>query len=156
LAYEKRREDCVLFLEQGFGTTTNPEKLKDAGFNVVCFATDFPHEAANNIRVSDPRIISHCYKMKYDLLTFDKSMRHTHVEDIKKTDIAIVATESCDKYAPEQWVDAFIAAKAEIRRRIRKFRRPWFAHLMITGRLRKIETITAEMGTRRKRPREQT
>ena len=82
-------------------------------------------------------------------------MRHTHVEVIKKTDVAIIATESCDKYSPAQWVDAFINAKAVVRRRIRRFRRPWFAHLAIAGQIRKIETITQEMRTRRVRPAEQ-
>jgi hypothetical protein len=155
LRYEKRREEQTIFLEAGFGTTDNPQKLKDAGFQVVCFAADFPHEHKNNISVTDPRIINHCYKKKYVLFTLDKSMRNTHVEVIKKTDVAIIATESCDKFSPAQWVAAFIAAKAVIKRRIKRFPRPWFAHLAIAGRIRKIETITQNMITRRVRPIEQ-
>jgi len=155
LAYEKRHEDCVLFLEQGFGTTDNPQKLRDAGFEVVCFAHKFPHEAANNLGVGDPRIINCCYENQYVLFTFDKSMRHTHVEAIKKTDIAIIATESCDKYPPSRWVDALITANTVVRRKVRRHPRPWFAHLAITGILRHLETITDEMGTRRNRPKEQ-
>ena len=154
MGYAKRREQCILFLEEGFGTTDNPEKLRGAGFDVVCFAADFAHEVSNKIRVTDPRIINHCYQKKYVLVTFDKSMKHTHVEDIKKTDVAIVATESCDKYSPAEWVDALITARAEVRRKVRKFPRPWFAHLTINGTIRQIETITADMSTRRERPRE--
>jgi hypothetical protein len=152
LAYEKRRDTCVLFLEQGFGTTINPQKLTDAGFDVVCFAHEFPEQFANNERVLDPLIISRCEQKGYDLFTFDKSMRFTHVEAIKKTSVAIIATESCDKFTPEQWVDALIKAAPLVKRKLRKFQRPWFAHLTIAGKLRQIQTITVEMRTRRNRP----
>jgi hypothetical protein len=155
LAYAKRHEQSIIFLEEGFGTTENPQKLEGAGFQVLCFAKDFAHEHKNRIQVTDPRIIKHCDKNHYVLFTLDKSMRHTHVETIKKTEVAIIATESADKYSPVQWVEAFLKAKADNRRKIRKFRRPWFAHLAITGEIRKIETITQEMTTRRVRPSEQ-
>jgi hypothetical protein len=156
LAYEKRRDECVLFLEEGFGTTDNPRRLQDAGFQVVCFAADFTHEHKNRIRVTDPKLINHCCKHRYVLFTMDKSMRHTHVDVIKKTDVAIIATESCDKYSPAEWVEALIKAKAVVKRKIRKYQRPWFAHLAIAGEIRKIETITQDMFTRRVRPAEQS
>lgn len=155
MSYAKPHEKCVLFLEGGFGTTKNPQKLKEAGFEVVCFAHEFPHEATNNIRVTDPRIIKHCNEKDYVLITLDKSMKHTHMELIKQTGIAIIGTESCDKYPPVQWVDALIKASALVRRKVRKFPRPWFAHLQITGTLRHITTITSDMNTRRTRPQEQ-
>lgn len=153
MSYQKRREECVLFLEQGFGKDCR-DKLISSGYKVVSFAEEFPEEARLRKRVPDPRIIKHCNQEKYVLFTMDKSMRHTHIEEIKKTECAIVATESCDKYSPIQWVDALIAAKAEFQRRFRRHPRPWFAHLQISGRIRKIETIMPEMGTRRTRPQE--
>jgi hypothetical protein len=82
-------------------------------------------------------------------------MRHTHVDLIKKTNIAIIATESFDKWSPSAWIEAFVRAKVEIKRHLRKYPRPWFAHLAISGEIRKIETITQDMFTRRVRPREQ-
>lgn len=154
MGYEKRR-DCKIFLEAGFGTTESPRILEVAGFQVVCFSTPFEYEHKNQISASDPRIIHHCHKNNYLLFTQDKSMKHTHVEVIKKTDIAIIATESSDKFSPLAWAAAFVKAKTEIRRHIKKFPRPWFAHLAIVGEIRKIETITEEMGTRRVRPDEQ-
>jgi hypothetical protein len=154
LAYVARHETCILFLEQGFGTKENPQKLRDAGFEVVCFAADFPHEATNNLTVSDPRIIRHCDQKDYVLITFDKSMQHTHVGVIKQTGMAIIATESADKFPPGEWIDALIKASAEVRRRVRRFPRPWFGRLQIAGTLRHVKTITSEMGTRRNRPRE--
>ena len=154
MGYEKRR-DLTIFLEAGFGTTECPQRLEAAGFQVVCFSTPFEYECRNQISVSDPRIIRHCHKNGYDLLTHDKSMRHTHVEVIKKTDIAIIATESFDKWSPGAWIEAFVKAKTDIKRHLKKHPRPWFAHLAISGEIRKIETITEEMGTRRVRPDEQ-
>jgi hypothetical protein len=154
LAYAKRHEECVLFLEQVFGTSDCPKKLEEAGFKVVCFAHAFPTEAASHARVPDPRIINHCYQNKYVLVTFDKNMRYTHVETIKKTDIAIIATESGDKYPAARWIDALIQARSKVRSKAKRFPRPWFARLQITGAIRHIETITENMRTRRNRPRE--
>jgi hypothetical protein len=154
LGYEKRRE-YTIFLEAGFGTTECPEKLKAVGFQVVCFSTPFEYEHRHQISVSDPRIIHHCYKNDYALFTHDKSMRHTHVEVIKKTNIAIIATESFDKWSPGAWIEAFVKARTDIKRHLRKYPRPWFAHLAINGEIRRIETITEKMFTRRVRPHEQ-
>ena len=81
-------------------------------------------------------------------------MRYTHVYEIKRTTCAIIATESCDKFPPIMWIEALILAKADFLRKFKRFPRPWFAHLQIAGKIRKIETITPEMGTRRDRPRE--
>ena len=153
MLYVKRHERCVLFLEDGFGKDCR-DKLVAAEFEVVCFAEDFSAEKARRERVTDPRIIKHCDQEDYVLFTLDKGMRHTHVEEIKKTGVAIIATESCDKYSPNQWVEALIKAKAQVLRRVKKHPRPWFAHLQITGKIRKIETITGDMRTRRTRPRE--
>ena len=150
MSYLKRREPCVLFLEQGFGKDCR-EKLISSDFQVVCFAEKFPEETRLHQTVLDPCIIKLCHSEKYVLFTMDKGMRHTHLETIKKTECAIIATESADKYAPILWVNALITAKPEFLRRFKKQARPWFAHLQITGNIRKIETITLEMKTRRSR-----
>lgn len=155
MAYAKRHEECVLFLEDVFGTTTNPQKLRDAGFKVECFAQHFQNEGRREERVIDPRIIRYCNLKKYVLFTADKNIRFTHVEVIKQTEIAIIATESNTKYPPSMFVEALIKARRSVERKVKRFPRPWFAHLSIDGRIRKIETITCEMITRRKRPSEQ-
>jgi hypothetical protein len=155
LAYEKRHEEFVLFLEDVFGTTTNRQKLRDAGFNVECFAEHFQHEGKREEAVIDPRIIRYCDSKKFVLFTTDKNIRYTHVDVIKKTEIAIIATESNNRYSPTVFVDALIKAKNNVERKVKRYPRPWFAHLSIDGRIRKIETITPEMSTRRRRPTEQ-
>jgi hypothetical protein len=154
LAYTKRHEKCVLFLEEGFGTTVNPLQLEQAGFEVRCFAKIFQKDGQKEENVKDPRIIDYCYTQKFVLVTMDKNIRFTHVEDIKRTDIAIIATESCDKYPPATWVAALILGKAKILSAVKRHPRPWFAHISTKGELRAIETITTEMITRRDRPME--
>ena len=153
---KKRREKCVLFLEDAFGTTIHPKKLQDAGFSVECFAHVFTLDGKRpEDSVKDPRIIRHCHTHGRVLITTDKNMRYTHVEEIKNTTIAIIATES--NRSPTGlgvWVQAIIAAKVDIERKVRKYPRPWFAHLARTGKVSKIETITPNMKTRRTRPRE--
>jgi len=156
LRYVKQRDKCVLFLEDAFGTNVHPQKLKDAGFEVECFAEVFNMGGARpEDGVKDPRIIRHCHTKKRVLITTDKNIRYTHVEEIKQTTIAIIATES--NRSPSgigTWVDALIKAKPEIERKLKKFQRPWCARLSRTGKLSGIETITPERTTRRRRPKE--
>ncbi len=156
MRYVKQRDKCVLFLEDAFGTTTHPQKLRAAGFEVECFAEVFTIDGKRpEDSVKDPRIIRHCHTKKRVLVTTDKNIRYTHVEEIKKTTIAIIATESNRSPAGMGiWVEALIAAKADIERKLRKFQKPWFARLSRKGKICCV-TITPQMTTRRKRPREQ-
>jgi hypothetical protein len=156
LRYVKQRDKCVLFLEDAFGTTVHPQKLKDAGFEVECFAHVFTVDGKRpEDSVKDPRIIRHCQVKRRVLITTDKNIRYTHVEEIKKTTIAIIATESNRSPASiGVWVDALLKAKPEIERKLKKHPLPWCARLSRTGKLKGIETITPEMTTRRTRPKE--
>jgi predicted nuclease of predicted toxin-antitoxin system len=153
LRYEKRHEKCVLFLEDGFGTTTYPERLRAAGYEVECFATHFQKDGKREDGVKDSRIIKFCQENDFVLVTSDKNIRYTHVDIIKGTEVAIIATES-NQSSMALWVEALKLAKPKIERTVRKHRRPWFARLSRTGDIRKVETITQSMSTRRRRPRE--
>jgi hypothetical protein len=156
LPYAKRRDKCVLFLEDAFGTTIHPQKLQAAGYEIECFAKVFTVDGRRpEDGVKDPRIIRHCNTKNRILVTTDKNMRWTHVEDIKKTTIGIIATES--NKSPTgigMWVQALIIAKVQIERKCKKHPRPWFAHLSRVGKISMIETITSDMKTRRTRPKE--
>jgi hypothetical protein len=141
-------------LEDAFGTTIHPKTLEEAGYTVECFAKVFNVDGRRpEDGVKDPRIIRHCNTHKRVLITTDKNMRFTHVEEIKKTTIAIIATES--NRSPTGiavWVQALIHAKPAIERKVKRHPRPWFAHLSRVGKITRIETITPEMKTRRSRP----
>jgi hypothetical protein len=156
LRYVKQRDKCVLFLEEVFGTTVHPQKLREAGFVVECFAEVFNVDGKTpEAGVKDPRIIRHCQSKRRVLITPDKNIRYTHVEEIKKTTIAIIATESNRSPAGVAiWVEALIKAKPEIERKLRKHPLPWSARLSRAGKLTCLETITPEMTTRRNRPKE--
>lgn len=146
----------MLFLEDSFGTTVHPQRLQAAGFLVECFAKVFSLDGRRpEASVKDPRIIQHCHQKRRVLVTTDKNMRLTHVEEIKKTTIAIIATESNQlKNGPAVWVQALIKAKPKLDRLLKKQPRPWCCHLSQSGNVNNIETITPHMKTRRVRPRE--
>jgi hypothetical protein len=89
------------------------------------------------------------------LITTDKNMRFAHVEEIKKTTIGIIATESNKSPTGiDEWVQSLITAKVQIERKVKKHPRPWFVHPSRLGKVSRIETITLEMKTRRTRPQE--
>jgi hypothetical protein len=140
-------------LEDVFGTTKWPEKLRAAGFTVTCYANHFTDkEGKPEKSVKDPKIIQYCQKRKYVLITTDKQLCYTHIETVKKSDIVIVATES-NTSGMEIWVNALIKAKARIERLVKKSERP------CSARLSRVGTITVDdelMGrtTRRNRPEE--
>jgi hypothetical protein len=136
-----------------FGTGPWPQKLIEAGFRVRCFAERFNKDGRKTDSVKDPQILQYCNSENLILVTLDKAIRHTHVEEIKKTQIGIIATES-NKDGLEAWIIALIRAKPRIERLWKKFPSPWFAHLSKSGEIRQVQTITEDMETRRTRPRE--
>lgn len=156
MRYVKQRDKCVLFLEDAFGTNAHPQKLRDAGYEVECFAEVFTVDGKRpEDAVKDPRIIRHCHTKRRILITTDKNIRYTHVEEIKKTTIGIIATESNrSPLGIGIWVDALIKAKPEIERKYKKHPRPWCARLSRAGKLTCLETITPDKSTRRFRPNE--
>lgn len=116
----KRREPCVLFLEAAFGTKTHPQTLKQAGWTVECFGDHFRDpDGRISDNVKDPTLIRFCHAKQWVLVTTDRQMRYTHIETIKQTEVAIIATVN-NKFPPEVWVQALINAKAKIERCVKK------------------------------------
>lgn len=150
---KKQREPCILFLEAGFGLHEHPDALTGYGWVVECFGHHF-RDADGRIsdNVKDPALIKFADSHKWVLITTDKQMRYTHVETIKRSEVAIIATVN-NKHAPDVWVQALNIAKAKIERYVKKHPRPWFAVLGRDGSIT-IETISSTAYTRRKRPRE--
>jgi len=154
LDYCKRHEECVLFLEQSF-SEGHAQKLREGGFKVECFGENFKDDDGHpKPAVLDPEIIRYCHAKKLLLITTDKNIRATHVNEIKKTDMAIIATQSA-KGSMDVWVDALIKAKPQILRKHKRHPRPWCGSISRKGELQFVTTITQSMGTRRHRPKEQ-
>ena len=152
----KRREPCVLFLEDSFAES-HAEKLREAGYvQVERFVYHFKDERTRKCEqsVKDPRIIRFCASRKWLLVTTDSSMGSTHVETIKKTDIAILATAHNSADDMDEWVEGLIAGKAAIERFFKKVERPSFTTFNRQGKIAPPKTITPEHFTRRHRPRE--
>jgi hypothetical protein len=74
------------------------------------------------------------------LVTADHEMKHTHRTDIKKTEVAILATSHNSADDPHEWTAAIINLKSRLVREFKKRERPWFATFSRTANL-KIETV---------------
>lgn len=62
-------------------------------------------------------------------------MRNTHREEIKRTEVAILATAHNSSEDQDEWVAALINIKSRILREFRKRERPWFATFSRTANL---------------------
>lgn len=124
---KKRREECVLFLDDGFSAASVATRLSTAGFTVQRFPEWFCDENGEIERnVKDPEIIRFCDKNGWLLVTKDHEMKNTHREEIKKTQIAIIATAHNSADSDDEWVAAIINLKTRITREFKKRERPWF------------------------------
>jgi hypothetical protein len=142
LAYvKKRREECVLFLDDGFSAESIATRLRTAGFTVQRFSEWFLDEHGKKLEnVLDPEIIEFCHKNGWLLVTADHEMKNTHRGEIKRTEVAILATAHNSAEDPDEWVAALINLKSRILREFKKRERPWFGTFSRRARL-KIEVV---------------
>jgi hypothetical protein len=54
-------------------------------------------------------------------------MKNLHREEIRKSEVAILATANNKAVDQGEWVIAIISLKSRIRREFKKCERPWFA-----------------------------
>jgi predicted nuclease of predicted toxin-antitoxin system len=140
---KKRREECVLFLDEGFSAESVATRLSTAGFTVQRFPEWFRDDSGKvRVNVEDPEIIRFCHKNGWLLVTTDHEMKNMHLEEIKKTEVAILATSHNSAENPDEWVIALINLKSRILREFKKRERPWFGTFSRTANLT-ISTITA-------------
>ena len=142
MAYvKKRREECVLFLDDGFSAESIAVRLRTAALTVQRFPEWFKDESGQKREnVEDGEVIHFCDRNAWLLVTTDHEMKHTHREEIRKSEVAILATAHNSAENPDEWVVAIINLKSRIQREFKKRERPWFATFSRTARLT-IETI---------------
>jgi predicted nuclease of predicted toxin-antitoxin system len=153
----KRREPCVLFLDDAFDTA-DAEQLKAGGFcRIETFPDHFKREDGGKEQgVKDPRILRLCNTRKWLLVTTDSDLRHTHVEVIKSLpDLAILATAHNNVSDLDEWVGGLVKARARIEREFKNRQRPWFAQFNRQGTITTIYTLTGKHSSRRVRPLEE-
>lgn len=133
---KKRREECVLFLDEGFSAESVAVRLRTAGFTVQRFPEWFSDEHGQIRRnVEDPEVIRFCHRNRWMLVTRDHEMKNTHREEIKKTEVAILATAHNSAEDQDEWVVAIINLKSRILREFKNRERPWFATFSRTAKL---------------------
>jgi predicted nuclease of predicted toxin-antitoxin system len=138
---KKRREECVLFLDEGFSAESVAVRLRTAGFTVQRFPEWFQDEDGRPLRnVLDPEIIRFCHRNGWLLVTRDSEMKNVHREEIRKSEVAILATAHNSAKNQDDWVAAIINLKTRILREFRNRERPWFATFSRTANLT-IQTI---------------
>jgi predicted nuclease of predicted toxin-antitoxin system len=138
----KRHEECVLFLDEGFSAPSVAERLSTAGFTVQRFPVWFRDEDSQPLRnVPDSEVIKFCHKHGWMLVTRDREMKNLHREDIRRSEVAILATAHNSAKDQGEWVAAIVNLKGRILREFRKRERPWFAVFSRESNITSIETI---------------
>ncbi len=74
------------------------------------------------------------------LVARDHNMKNLHREDIRKTEVAILATAHNSAENQDEWVVAIINLKSRLLREFKNRERPWFATFSRTSNLT-IQTI---------------
>lgn len=132
----KRREECVLFLDEGFSAESVAVRLRTAGFTVQRFPEWFRDSSGQPLRnVLDPEVIRFCSRNGWMLVTRDHEMRNLHREEIRKSDVAILATAHNSAKDQDEWVVAMINLKSRLLREFKNRERPWFATISRTAKL---------------------
>ena len=138
---KKRREECVLFLDEGFSAESVAVRLRTAGFTVQRFPEWFRDESGRPLRnVLDPEVIRFCHKNGWLLVTRDHEMKNLHREEIRKSEVAILAMAHNSAEDQDEWVVAIINLKGRILREFKNRERPWFATFSRTASMT-IKTI---------------
>lgn len=142
MAYvKKRREECVLFLDEGFSAESVATRLRTAGFTVQRFPEWFRDATGQPLRnIPDTEVIRFCHKNGWMLVTRDHEMKNMHRAEIRKTDVAILATAHNSAENQDEWVVALINLKARILREFKNRERPWFATFSRAASI-KIQTL---------------
>jgi len=133
---KKRHEECVLFLDEGFSSESVATRLRTAGFTVQRFPEWFKDQNGHVRRnVEDPEVIQFCDRNGWLLVSADHEMKNAHRAEIKKSEVAILATAHNTVEDQDEWVVAIINLKTRILREFKKRERPWFATFSRTANL---------------------
>jgi len=133
---KKRREECVLFLDEGFSAESVAVRLRTAGYTVQRFPEWFKDENGQTRQnVLDPEVIKFCDRNGWLLVTKDHEMKNVHREEIRRSEIAILSTAHNSAENDDEWVVAIINLKTKILREFKNRERPWFATFSRTAKL---------------------
>lgn len=128
---KKRREKCVIFLDDAFDAEGVLESLLAGGYyRVERFTTHFArtdHPTKRRQAVKDPSVLKLCNREGWLLVTTDSDMRFTHVEEIKKCgNLGILATAHNAVDDPYEWVEGLVKGRVAIERKFKNQSPPWY------------------------------
>lgn len=131
----------MLFLDEGFAAESVAIQLRTAGFTVQRFHEWFKDQHGKPLQnVADPEVIRFCDKNGWLLVSRDHEMKNLHRQEIRKSEVAILATANNKAVDQGEWVVAIINLKSRILREFKKCPRPWFATFTRSATMT-IETI---------------
>jgi uncharacterized protein with PIN domain len=111
----------VGFLDEGFAAESVAVQLRTAGFTVQRFHEWFKDENGRPLsNVPDPEVIRFCHKNGWLLVSRDHEMKNLHREEIRKSEVAILATANNKAVDQAEWVIAIINLKSRIQREFKK------------------------------------
>ncbi len=153
---KKRRERCIIFLDDAFDAEGIPESLLAAGYyRVERFTKHFPRIDGTEKRqqnVKDPNVLRLCNREGWLLVTTDSDMRFTHIEEIKNcVNVAILATAHNAVEDPYEWVRGLEKGRTAIERKFRKQQPPWYGQFNRDGKITTCYTVTDRHSSRRNR-----
>lgn len=143
-----------MFLDDCFASDSAVATLAPY-FELRDFRVIFPDERKGKQNgVPDTPVIKRCHDEKWLLLTTDREMKKTHVEEIKRNPNVTILATAHNSSSPEEhraWLAAVIKLKPKILRMYKNEQRPWFAIFSREGHITSCETITEKHTTRRTR-----
>ena len=130
-----------MFLDECFSSESVATRLRTAGFTVQRFSEWFKDASGQPLKnVLDPEVIKFCARNGWMLVTRDHEMKNLHRQEIRKSDVAILATAHNSAENQDEWIVAIINLKARILREFKNRERPWFATFSRAAKLT-IQTI---------------
>jgi predicted nuclease of predicted toxin-antitoxin system len=131
-------------LDDGFDSPQAHSALVAAGFQVKRFQDHFKDaKGKRKQNVPDPEIIRLCSDNQWLLITLDRDMEFAHTEEIRRSDVAILAMTS-NNQPIAVWISAIVKARAKIERDFKKRQRPYFSRISPEGTITKSQTITED------------
>jgi predicted nuclease of predicted toxin-antitoxin system len=153
------KDPLVLFLDDAFCYDEALAILVGGGYTVEQFTNHFPASTGRAGKraqgIKDKPVIHLSHRKGWLIVTRDKNMRITHVEEFKKhPNASVLATANCDPCDdPTVWVTALVKAKLKLERKVRRQPRPWYGQYNRDGDVTVCRTIDCQT-TRRRRPKE--
>jgi len=152
--YQKWRDDCIVFLDDCFASDSAVATLQPY-FEVRDFRVIFPDARKGKQNgIPDCPVIRKCHEEKWLLLTCDREMVKTHVEEIKQSPNVTILSAAHGSSSPEEHracLSAIVKLKPTILRMYKNKPRPWFATFSRQAAVTSFMTITEDHFTRRTR-----